>query len=78
MIRKHSLIVTMVIAAWIAVLGFTAVARAEHDDPPSASRIAFAKQVSGAKVESLAGPCGHFAPSCEAAKLNALVTSFLQ
>ena len=53
MIRKHSLIVTMVIAAWTAVLGFTVVARAEHDDPPSASRIAFAKQVSDLMLNEL-------------------------
>jgi len=52
-IRKHSLVVTMVIAAWIAALGFTAVARAHQDDAPSASRIAFAKQVSDLMLNEL-------------------------
>ena len=39
---------------------------------------AFAKQVSGAKVASLDGPCGHFAPNCEAKKLESLVIAFLR
>ena len=53
------------------------VADQDHMVSPIPAR-AFAKQVSGARVESLTGPCGHLAPGCEAAKLNALVTSFLQ
>ena len=53
MIRRHSPTVTMVITAWIAVLGFTVAARAHHDDPPSPSRVAFAKQVSDLMLNEL-------------------------
>lgn len=53
------------------------VADQDHMVSPIPAR-AFAKHVTGARLESLAGPCGHFAPNCEAAKLNALVTTFLQ
>lgn len=53
MIRKHSLIVTLAITAWIAVLGFTTAVRADHDAPPSPSRIAFAKQVSDLMLNEL-------------------------
>lgn len=53
MIRRHSLTVTMVITAWIAVLGFTVAARAHHDDPPSPGRVAFAKQVSDLMLNEL-------------------------
>jgi hypothetical protein len=52
-IRKHPLIVTMAITAWVAVLGFTAVARADHDDPPSPSQVAFATQVSDLMLNEL-------------------------
>jgi len=39
---------------------------------------AFAKAMgANAKVVVLEGPCGHLAPSCEAAKLQAAVMAFL-
>ena len=53
------------------------VAEQDHMVSPLPAR-AFAKQVSGANVASLEGPCGHFAPSCEGKKLEALVATFLQ
>ncbi len=53
------------------------VADQDHMVSPIPAR-AFAKQIAGATVAALEGPCGHIATGCEAAKLSGLVTSFLQ
>ena len=54
------------------------VADQDHMVSPIPAR-AFAKQIGAtARVVAVDGPCGHLAPVCEAKKLSALVSPFLQ
>lgn len=54
------------------------VADQDHMVSPIPAR-AFAKAMgANAKLVALDGPCGHIAPSCEAAKLSQAVTAFLE
>ena len=51
--RHRSLLFTLAVTGWIAVIGFT-VARAHDDDgPPSAGKIAFAQKVSDLMLNEL-------------------------
>ena len=53
------------------------VADQDHMVSPLPSRALAKAMGASAKVVALEGPCGHMAPDCEPAKMNAAVTAFL-
>jgi homoserine O-acetyltransferase len=53
------------------------VADQDHMVSPIPARAFATAMGANAKLVALDGPCGHFAPSCESAKLEAAVTAFL-